>query len=107
MMMGSPADERPSPPCDAQPETEDVAEGIDKINNDTTFQINRILSQWSGRAFSTPSFLHRAGLRVFFKDREPVVGCDALSPTFVWLAGQGGERVSRIFLLCTIRNILN
>ncbi|MDF1794853.1 MAG: FAD-dependent oxidoreductase, partial [Thalassobaculaceae bacterium] len=76
-MMGSPADEIPSPPTDAQPEIEDVAMAIDRIVTDTIFDIRRPASTW-------------AGLRSFVADKSPVVGFDPQAEGFFWLAGQGG-----------------
>lgn len=76
-MMGSPADEIPSPPTDAQPEIEDVAMAIDKIQTDTMFVINRPHSTW-------------AGLRSFVADKSPVVGFAPAAEGFLWVAGQGG-----------------
>ncbi|WP_420565045.1 NAD(P)/FAD-dependent oxidoreductase [Thalassobaculum sp.] len=76
-MMGSPADEIPSPPTDAQPEIEDVAMAIDKIQTDTLFVINRPHSTW-------------AGLRSFVADKSPVVGFAPAAEGFLWVAGQGG-----------------
>ena len=74
--LGSPADETPSPPCDAQPEEMDVALAVDRIETATTLQIARIKNKW-------------AGLRSFVADKNLVVGYDAV-PGFFWLAGQGG-----------------
>ncbi|MEJ2175887.1 MAG: FAD-binding oxidoreductase [bacterium] len=76
-MLASPADETPSPPCDAQPEELDVALLIDRLQAATTFDIARINSR-------------RAGLRTFAPDRSLVAGFDAERPGFFWLAGQGG-----------------
>lgn len=76
-LMGSPADEIPSPPTDAQPEIEDVALAIERIQTDTLFAIGRPASTW-------------AGLRSFVADKSPVVGFDPLAEGFFWLAGQGG-----------------
>lgn len=74
--LGSPADETPSPPCDAQPEEIDIAIAVDRIETATTLQIARIKNKW-------------AGLRSFVADKNLVVGYDAV-PGFFWLAGQGG-----------------
>ena len=71
------ADETLSPPCDAQPEDEDVAAAIDRVEHATTMAFNRVVSAW-------------AGLRSFVRDRRPVVGFDETAPGFFWLAGQGG-----------------
>ncbi|MCR9073662.1 MAG: FAD-binding oxidoreductase [Alphaproteobacteria bacterium] len=76
-MMGSPADEIPSPPTDAQPEIEDVALAIDRIQTDTLFTISRPHSTW-------------AGLRSFVADKSPVAGFAPDADGFLWLAGQGG-----------------
>jgi len=75
--LASPADETPSPPCDAQPEELDVALLIDRLQAATTFDIARITARW-------------AGLRSFAPDRSLVAGFDPARPGFFWLAGQGG-----------------
>jgi D-arginine dehydrogenase len=74
--LASPADETPSPPCDAQPDELDIAIAIDRIETATTLQIRRLKNKW-------------AGLRSFVSDKNLVVGYDA-TPGFFWLAGQGG-----------------
>ena len=74
--LGSPADETPSPPCDAQPEEMDIAVAVDRIETGMTLKINRIKNKW-------------AGLRSFVPDKNLVVGYDAV-PGLFWLAGQGG-----------------
>ena len=76
-LLCSPADETPSPPCDAQPEELDVAICVDRIETAFDLSIRRIESRW-------------AGLRSFAPDRTPVVGFDPRAPGFFWLAGQGG-----------------
>ena len=76
-VLGSPADETPSPPCDAQPEEIDVALAADRIARATSFNIRRIERRW-------------AGLRSFVADKTPVAGFDADVPGFFWCAGQGG-----------------
>ncbi len=73
----SPADETPSPPCDAAPEDIDVAICVDRIERVTILQIKRIEQKW-------------AGLRSFAPDKNPVIGFDPVVPGFFWLAGQGG-----------------
>jgi len=75
--LASPADETPSPPCDAQPEELDVALLIDRLQAATTFDIARVTARW-------------AGLRSFAADRSLVAGFDRARPGFFWLAGQGG-----------------
>ena len=73
----TPADETPSPPCDAQPEEMDIALAIDRFESMTTMSVRRVVHKW-------------AGLRSFAPDRTPVVGFDPSAPGFFWLAGQGG-----------------
>jgi D-arginine dehydrogenase len=75
--LGSPADETPSPPCDAQPEEMDIALAVDRIERATSLQIQRIKNKW-------------AGLRSFVADKNLVVGYDPAARGFFWLAGQGG-----------------
>ena len=75
--LASPADETPSPPCDAQPEEMDIAIAVDRIESATTLSIRRIKNRW-------------AGLRSFVADKNLVVGYDPLAQGFFWLAGQGG-----------------
>jgi D-arginine dehydrogenase len=75
--LGSPADETPSPPTDAQPEEIDIALAVDRIQTATTLQIHRIKNKW-------------AGLRSFVADKNLVVGYDGAVDGFFWLAGQGG-----------------
>jgi D-arginine dehydrogenase len=75
--LGSPADETPSPPTDAQPEEMDIALAVDRIQEATTLQIHRIKNKW-------------AGLRSFVADKNLVIGYDGAIDGFFWLAGQGG-----------------
>lgn len=79
-LLGSPADETPSQPCDAYPEELDIAIGADRIMQATTLEIRHIRNKW-------------AGLRSFVSDREPVAGFDANAEGFFWLAGQGGAGI--------------
>jgi D-arginine dehydrogenase len=76
-LLVSPADETPSPPCDAQPEDIDVAVCVDRIQRAFDLEVRRIENKW-------------AGLRSFVADKTPVVGYDPDVPGFFWLAGQGG-----------------
>lgn len=76
-LLGSPADETPSEPCDAQPEELDVAVAAARIEEAVRFPVTRIERKW-------------AGLRTFAPDRSPVVGYDDRVAGFFWLAGQGG-----------------
>ena len=79
-VLGSPADENPSEPCDAYPEEIDIAIGADRIMQATTFKIRHIRNKW-------------AGLRSFVRDRQPVAGFDRAAEGFFWLAGQGGAGI--------------
>jgi D-arginine dehydrogenase len=76
-LLLSPGDETPTEPCDAQPEEFDIAVAIDRIQQATTLEVQRIRRSW-------------AGLRSFVADRSPVVGYAPDAPGFFWLAGQGG-----------------
>ncbi len=76
-LLISPADETPSPPCDAQPDEMDVAICIDRIETAFELSVKRIDHKW-------------AGLRSFVADRCPVIGFDPEVAGFFWLAGQGG-----------------
>lgn len=77
LLLISPADETPVPPCDVQPEEIDIAIAVDRVEQATTLNIARIRRRW-------------AGLRSFAPDRSPVIGFDGALPGFFWLAGQGG-----------------
>lgn len=77
LLLLSPADEHPSPPCDAQPEELDIAIAVDRFEQATGVQVRRVCHRW-------------AGLRVFSPDGVPVVGFDPVATGFFWLVGQGG-----------------
>jgi len=77
LVLVSPADETPSPPCDAQPDELDIAIGIDRVQGVAELPVKRVVRSW-------------AGLRSFVTDRTPVIGFAPDHPGFFWLAGQGG-----------------
>ena len=77
LLLMSPADETPSPPCDAQPEELDVAICVDRIERAFDVSVRRIAHKW-------------AGLRSFVADKCPVIGYAPDAKGFFWLAGQGG-----------------
>ena len=77
MIWLSPADEDPSPPCDAAPDELVLAQAVDQLERATGIRVRRFEHKW-------------AGLRSFVADRTPVVGFDPLQNGFFWLAGQGG-----------------
>lgn len=79
-LLVSPADETPSPPCDAQPEEIDIAQAIDRVTRVADIEVKRVLHSW-------------AGLRTFAPDKTFVVGFDPRVRGFFWLAGQGGYGV--------------
>ena len=76
-LLISPADETPSPPCDAQPEDIDIAVAVDRIERAFDIEVRRIERKW-------------AGLRSFVADGHPVAGFDPGVEGFFWLVGQGG-----------------
>ena len=76
-LFASPMDERPTDPCDAQPDEYDVAHAAHRVEERTTMKVQRIHSRW-------------AGLRTFAPDRHIVAGFDPRADGFFWLAGQGG-----------------
>jgi D-arginine dehydrogenase len=77
LLLVSPADETPSPPCDARPEELDIARAIEAVNATTTLGLRSVRSAW-------------AGLRTFAPDGDPVAGSRPDEPGFAWSAGQGG-----------------
>ena len=76
-LLGSPANADPVVPHDVVPEELDVALGIHRIEEVTTFTIRRPSHAW-------------AGLRSFVADGDLVIGWDNHVPGFFWLAAQGG-----------------
>jgi D-arginine dehydrogenase len=76
-ILASPADETPSPPCDAHPDDVDVAIAVDRLTRACDLEVGHIPRKW-------------AGLRSFVADRTPVAGFDPRAEGFFWLAGQGG-----------------
>lgn len=77
MIWASPHDETPSAPCDVQPEEMDIAITVDRMEQATTYKVQKIEKAW-------------AGLRTFAPDRLPVFGFDPSEPGLFWCAGQGG-----------------
>ena len=73
----SPADESESPPCDAQPDIEDIALAADLFERATGATVGKIEAKW-------------AGLRTFAPDRAPVIGFADDNDGFFWNVGQGG-----------------
>ncbi len=77
LLLGSPADATPMPPCDVQADELDIALAVDRIEHATHMRVLRVPRRW-------------AGLRTFAADQTPVVGMEETVPGFFWLAGQGG-----------------
>ncbi len=76
-LLLSPCDETPMPPCDAHPDTLDVAIAVDRLEQACTLDVRKVGRTW-------------AGLRSFVADRNPVVGFDPAVEDFFWVAAQGG-----------------
>ena len=93
LLLGSPADETPSAPTDAQPEELDVAIAVDRIERATVWRIAKITRRW-------------AGLRSFVADKTPVVGFDPACSGFFWLAGQGGYGIQTAPALSKVASAL-
>lgn len=80
LILVSPADESPSPPCDAQPEQIDIARAVAFAQQALKMDVRRVSHSW-------------AGLRCFVADRTPVIGYAAEPAGFFWLVGQGGHGI--------------
>ncbi len=74
-LLITPADETPSPPCDASPDALDVAIALMRFHDVALHPVRTVRHQW-------------AGLRTFAADRAPVIGWDR--DGFFWFAGLGG-----------------
>jgi D-arginine dehydrogenase len=76
-LMVSSADATPVEPHDAYADDMAIAEGIERMINATTLEIDRLEHSWGG-------------LRTFAPDGNPVIGYDLSTEGFFWLVGQGG-----------------
>ena len=76
-LIVSSADVTPVEPHDAWADDMAIAEGIDRMMNATTIEVERVDHSWGG-------------LRTFAPDGNPVVGFDPHTDGFFWLVGQGG-----------------
>ncbi|MDR9483982.1 MAG: FAD-binding oxidoreductase [Sediminimonas sp.] len=76
-LIVSPSEEDPADPHDAWADDMVLAEGLARYEEMVTHPVTRMLANW-------------AGLRSFAPDRTLVIGPDAHTPGFHWLAGQGG-----------------
>jgi D-arginine dehydrogenase len=76
-MMVSSADATPVDPHDAYADDMAIAEGIERLMNATTIEVNQLDHSWGG-------------LRTFAADGSPVIGFDQSTEGFFWLVGQGG-----------------
>ncbi len=76
-MIVSSADATPVEPHDAYADDMAIAEGVDRLCEATTIEVDRMDHSWGG-------------LRTFAPDGNPVLGFDPLAEGFFWLVGQGG-----------------
>jgi D-arginine dehydrogenase len=76
-LMVSSADATPVEPHDAYGDDMAIAEGIERLMNATTLEVERLDHNWGG-------------LRTFAPDGNPVIGFDPNAQGFFWLVGQGG-----------------
>lgn len=76
-LLITPADEKKSPPCDAQPEPLDIAIAMMRFHDVADHDVHAIRHKW-------------AGLRTFAPDRSPIIGWSEEAPGFFWFAGLGG-----------------
>jgi D-arginine dehydrogenase len=76
-MIVSSADATPVDPHDAYGDDMAIAEGIERLMNATTIEVNHLDHSWGG-------------LRTFAPDGAPVIGFDPSTEGFFWLVGQGG-----------------
>ncbi|MEO6609957.1 MAG: FAD-binding oxidoreductase [Aestuariivirga sp.] len=76
-MIVSSADATPVDPHDAYADDMAIAEGVERLMQATTIEVNRLEHSWGG-------------LRTFAPDGCPVVGFDPSTDGFFWLVGQGG-----------------
>jgi D-arginine dehydrogenase len=76
-LIVSSADATPVEPHDAYADDMAIAEGVDRLMNATTLDVERLDHSWGG-------------LRTFAPDGNPVIGYDRAVEGFFWLVGQGG-----------------
>jgi D-arginine dehydrogenase len=76
-LMVSSADATPVEPHDAYADDMAIAEGVDRLMQATTIEVDRVDHSWGG-------------LRTFTEDGIPAVGYDPYTEDFFWLVGQGG-----------------
>ncbi len=76
-LLVSSADATPVEPHDAYADDLAIAEGVDRLMQATTLEVERLEHSWGG-------------LRTFAPDGNPVVGFDPSTDGFFWLVGQGG-----------------
>ena len=76
-LLVSSADATPVEPHDAYADDMAIAEGIERMMNATTIDVERVEHTWGG-------------LRSFVDDKVAVAGFDPVVQNFFWLVGQGG-----------------
>ncbi len=77
MLIVSPADEDLVEPHDAWADDLVIAEGLARYEAAVNEPVTRVVNNW-------------AGLRTFAPDHSLVLGPDPDTPSFIWVAGQGG-----------------
>lgn len=77
-LLVSPCDQEPVEPHDAWPDDMVLAEGLARFEAHMNFEVSRLQASW-------------AGIRTKSPDGALVLGPDPLDPSFVWVAGQGGQ----------------
>lgn len=76
-LIVSSAEATPVDPHDAYADDMAIAEGVDRLMQATTLDVQRLDHSWGG-------------LRTFAPDGKPVIGFDPSTEGFFWLVGQGG-----------------
>lgn len=79
-LLITPADETPTPPCDAAPAEIDVARAVARFKRVSDHPVVAVRARWAGQ-------------RTFSPDRAPVIGWSRTTPGFFWLAGLGGTGI--------------
>jgi len=79
-LLFSLSEETPHAAEDCKPDQEDIALALDRLEECINLDNRHVIQSW-------------AGLRVFARDRLPIIGADSQCPNFYWLAGQGGSGI--------------
>lgn len=87
-LLCSLAEEVPDAAGDARPRETDLTELGRRLATATTIEEPEFTRSWTG-------------LRTFAPDRTPIVGAEPGTPSFVWLAGQGGYGIQTSWALAS------